>query len=361
MDYRTRWQQRRRQKERQRLLFIPAALLLGVGLVWLLRAGGERAVRWEVHSSRHLLPRLAAGTQGEYVVWADGHIWSLHPPQNQAADSIALYSFPDRFCGRPLAAEGVLYFGSDLGVMRAVSESGELLWRRETGGAIRGQPLLQADNLYFGNDSGKLYCLSRQQGRPHWVRELGAAIAAEVAGGDGIIYAATTRGEVYALRAGSGEVVWQRDLLAPIFSPVLATGSLVGVGTDSGELYLLRADSGKNVARYVTRGPLRAPLVANNETLCFAGSDGWVRGVSADGQTPKWQYHLGGPVTAGPVLMGDHCLVARRGKLALLQLADGRCLRSLRGEPFGSSLLVTSELIYAGTTEGRVIAFARPQ
>lgn len=361
MDYRIRWQQRRRQKQRQRLLAIPAALLLGVALVWALRATGERGVVWEVQGPRHLLPQLAPGPRGPYVLWADGHVWALEAQSGQSLRSGSLFSHPDRFCGRPLVSGGVLYFGSDLGVMRALDESGQLLWQRETGGAIRGQPVLLGDALYFGSDNGNVYCLSARDGQSRWVRPLGAAVASDVAAGEQVIYAATTQGLVCALRAGSGAVVWQRELQTPVFSPVTVAGELVVVGSDSGEVHLLAAGSGQDVARYATRGPVRTGVAAGNETLCFAGTDGWVRGVSADGLTPRWQHYLGGPVTLGPLAMGEDCLVARRGRLVLLRLKDGHIERSWGGEAFGSSLLVTPEAIYAGTVEGRVIALARPR
>lgn len=361
MDYRIRWQQRRRQKQRQRLLVIPAALLLGVGLVWALRATGERGVLWEVQGPRHLQPQLAAGGRGPYVLWADGHVWALDAKTGQSLRTGPLYSYPDRFCGRPLVSGGVVYFGSDLGILRAINESGQLLWQRETGGAIRGRPVLQGDALYFGSDNGKVYCLSARDGQSRWVRELGAAVASEVAATKEIIYAATTQGLVCALQAGSGAMIWQRELQTPIFSPVTVAGELVVVGSDSGEVHLLAAGSGEDVARYVTRGPVRTGVAAGEEILCFASTDGWVRGVSADGLTPRWQHYLGGPVTLGPLAVGEDCLVARRGRLVLLRLADGHIERSWGGEAFGSSLLVTPEAIYVGTLEGRVIALASPR
>jgi outer membrane protein assembly factor BamB/orotate phosphoribosyltransferase len=92
------------------------------------------------------------------------------------------YSSPDPFPyyvvpkSTPLVVDGLIYFGTDTGVFRAVNLMGELAWEFPTQTGTRkgiwSSPAHHAGRVYFGSYDGSLYCLDAKTGKEVWQHHL---------------------------------------------------------------------------------------------------------------------------------------------------------------------------------------------
>lgn len=381
MDYRVRWQERRRRRRQKQLLVIPAVALLATVLyllIGLLPTRSDRAY-WVYEEPGSRIPHFTVGPARVYVVWPDGHVVALHHRDGRSVTSGPLFSKPEAFNASPLLDRHALYFGSDLGVLHAIdARSGQRLWEFDAQAAIRytpqvgeyelpaagGRPAAEAprapaERLYVGTDAGKVYCFDLA-GRKQWVAELQAPLSGQGALVGQSLVVATTRGEVCALSQASGKPLWRQSLAVPLLSPVVNADPYVTVGGDNGQFYILRAADGSLAKSYYTSGLVRNAAAVGREAIYFGSTDGWLRVVSRDGTSPLWATYLGGPVTVGPVLYGEHVYVGRAGRLLALSALTGRLVRTWRGEQYAGDLAITSDTVYVGTSTGRLLALAAP-
>lgn len=162
----------------------------------------------------------------------------------------------------PIVAGGLVFFGDDRGILRAVEvASGKLRWQTYTSGAIFQAPVFWKGRLFVGAGDGRVYAFEAATGRRLWTHRLppeerwipvfGKLISTwPVAGGvivhDGTVYAAAGIAHydgtyVCALDALTGKPRWYNDTSGRLSERVNNGLSL------QGELYL------------------------EGDTLCFAG------------------------------------------------------------------------------------------
>ena len=104
-------------------------------------------------------------------------------------------------------ADDVVFFGDEgeghagaHGYMNAMDvDSGELIWRFETEGFLRGAASIAGDTVYFGSHDHYLYAVDRHSGEMKWRYETGAGIASTPAVVDGRVYFGSIDGHVYVL------------------------------------------------------------------------------------------------------------------------------------------------------------------
>ena len=225
---------------------------------------------------------------GESLRWspfrAEGEIWST-----------------------PVLRNGVAYFGSQDGSVYAVSlDTGALVWRFDTGGAIVAAPLIHKNLLIVGSFDRQLYALGLNDGQPRWQFEAGNWWWATPVASGRTIFAPAMDGNVYALDE-NGSLLWKYDLGDPIVStPALSERGLV-VATAEGKVAVLRAtetDHGPSqeiASLTVGDAEIKAPLVSlagrasGGSTLpgsVYVGSDdGTVRRVQVlSGINILWCY-----------------------------------------------------------------------
>ena len=361
VDYRNRWRQQRRARQRKRVLIVPGALVLALLLYWLLHiVGGGGSVYWVHQTPDDAVPHLAVSSLTVFAVLSDGHVEALGTRDGQPIGSGPFFSMPEAFNATPALAKHVLYFGSDLGMLRALdARSGELLWERDLGAAVRSKPLYYDGRLYVGTDQGRMYCFL-PGGTKVWSVELRDAISGRPAVVGPLLIVATTRGAVFGLSLRDGTRVWQQDLQTPVFSPVTGAPPLAVVGSDTGHLNVLDTADGRVVGSYYSRGLVRGLAAVTDAIIAFGSTDGWLRAISRDGKQPLWAYPLPGPVTAGPMAARGVLYAACPGRLVALDATTGWLVRSWKGERFAGDLVVARDTIYIGTSAGAVHALAAP-
>ena len=119
----------------------------------------------------------------------------------------AIFSIEPSSTSSVSLARGIAFFGDDgegnagaHGYMNAIDiESGELIWRFETEGFVRGAASIAGDTVYFGSHDHYMYAVDRHTGELKWRYETGAGIASTPAVVDGRLYFGSIDGHVYVL------------------------------------------------------------------------------------------------------------------------------------------------------------------
>ena len=137
------------------------------------------------------------------------------------------------------------------------------------------------------------------------------------------IYAAASDGEVYSLDRATGRVIWHVDLNEPISGGVGVGYGLVLVGTLRGEVIALAEESGKELWRHRISSEVLSTPVNNGDVVVVQAQDDQIFALDALSGEQRWMF------------------------------ANDPAALSLRGT---SSPLVTSQLVVAPLSTGRVIA-----
>lgn len=134
---------------------------------------------WQTFTPGYVISSPAIGSDGTvYVGSFDSHLYALDP-----ATGTVRWSFPtsDHIYASPALGEDgagrtdAIYIASADGSVYALSPSGKLLWRYDTGAPVRSSPTLgrmpsgrPGRIVYVGSSNGRLYALDAATGRLRW-------------------------------------------------------------------------------------------------------------------------------------------------------------------------------------------------
>ncbi len=181
----------------------------------------------------------------------------------------------DRIVSSPALHDGVLFFGSDDGLLYAVdAASGRERWRFRTGGPVASSPAVEGGRVFFGSYDGRFYALDEKTGALLWKFATGGERRFEARGlhglqpkqqtyadpydvylsspavAGGTVYFGSGDGHVYALEAASGALRWKVDTGEVVHaSPAVADGT-VFVGNWASTLFAFDAATGAERWRF---------------------------------------------------------------------------------------------------------------
>jgi outer membrane protein assembly factor BamB len=170
--------------------------------------------------------------------------------------------------------------------------TGEILWRLDTGAAVRSTPLFMEETqvVFFGNDDGELWAASASDGERRWVFQAEAEIAHEPLLIGEALYITTADNRVHAIDWTNGETIWSYE--QPSSEAEFEVTGFAGPAVENGVLYT-GFSSGRVVA-----------LDASD------GDELWIRDISEDlvAQTSSHGIPVMPDVDTTP-LLGRHSLV----------------------------------------------------
>lgn len=267
-----------------------------------------------------------SGVPTEWTFEGSGRVWGYAPDVSVWTSAAAA-----AVDGRAIVALGS--YDHDLYVLDAAS--GELLWKKSTGGSVGAAPTIwQGDGepLLFVTSSDRLvYALDASTGRRLWVHSvaeyrptiggarLSSAVVGKVGDRDAVFVAHWVwdrsltenfqQGGVTALDARTGEMLWRRtlgdnELTAPVWVPIGDAGRLF-IGSASGVTLSLETLSGDIVWQQTELDAVRgAPAVARTPAglrVVTASRSGIVRCLEASTGVEQWRYQAGDWITGAPV------------------------------------------------------------
>jgi outer membrane protein assembly factor BamB len=280
--------------------------------------------------------------------------------------------------------EGKLFVTSGFGFIAALSaETGDELWRVETGAPVRTPPTAYRGSVYFVTNVNEMIALKQETGEREWnfqsfeeaARILSAASPA--AAGD-LIVSPFSSGEVVAFLAGSGRPVWDDTLARNTqITALSALNDIAGAPViDRGLVYAV-SHAGRFVAIDIRSGQrvwespiasLQMPWVAgdyifvvsiDSQLVCLSRADGAIVWVSQLKRYDNEKKRKGRISWSGPVLAGEFLiLVSSDGRLAKVSPQDGSLVDTKKiDEGSVVSPIVADEKIFVLTQNGKVYAF----
>lgn len=114
----------------------------------------------------------------------------------------------------------------------ADAEAGDIVWssavsKKQTFST----PAVTQDKVVYSSDNGRVYAVTREDGRLLWTFESGGLPVSPVAAGDKV--AVSADGVLYLLSLADGRKLWSHEISDDISSPALI-GGMLAVGADDG-------------------------------------------------------------------------------------------------------------------------------
>lgn len=236
----------------------------------------------------------------------------------------------------------------------------------------KSRPVFDDERVYFGTDDGVVKALSKTDGEVIWSHEIGRhppgkGILSSPALYDGILYIGAYDGDVYALDAGSGAVRWRyRDADWVGSSPcVSARHSLIYIGLEfglfrkRGGIVALRAADG--TAAWSDRTPELthgSPLyIEEHETVVIGSNDGVAYAYDARHGGRHWIAQTPSDIKVAPAYADDIVFVPSvDGTLSALDVRTGRLAWTFATGGLYSTPLVRHGIVYIASLDKCIYA-----
>lgn len=359
MNYRSRWQQKRRERAtRVRLIVIVSLLVAAAGAVLFLR-GITQPAPSGYSLANPGVSWLSATPDALLVTTRDGELVKLTPELQPVATGWASpFTHPAGFWGRSVVAGDYVLVGCEDVRVRAIDvASGVQSWELEVGGAVPG---ISADGeqAYCSSAEPALYAFTAE-GEQIWRTTLEDAVAAPPLVTEETVVVGTLAGSVCAYDRATGELRWRvlPEAPAPVHAPPAMGPSSILVGDDGGRLHSITRE-GELLASMQFEGLVRQPAAVSDAVVVAGDSSGLIMRVNPADMTEVWRTHLHVALAGGPIIVGDVVWCAAGRELVVLDAEDGGVLSRRIAEATSSDLLAAHGRIYWATTDGRVGAVA---
>lgn len=211
--------------------------------------------------------------------------------------------------------------------------TGKLHWRRHIG-ASETSPLLYDGRLYVGDWLGHIYSLRPGTGQIVWRFDTGGAVKGALAGSGGRVFVGSYDGHVYALDAATGKLVW-RARGDPRFlgghgtfysSPAVAYGR-VYIGSTDGKVYSFGAVSGKRRWSFSTGGYVYGSPAVWRQRVLVGSYNHVFYALDAATGAKRWSFHADGPISGSATVIDGVVYFATFGRRTYgLDARTGRVL-----------------------------------
>jgi outer membrane protein assembly factor BamB len=243
------------------------------------------------------------------------------------------------------------------GVLRALSrQSGLTSWMRTLPSPIRGVINLNAQTLFVTSSDGRLYALQKETGEIKWVKYNSSPFTNLVLMGDQTLYACDTYGDILSVEPENGATLWRYRTRKALSAPVAVHAGMVYVGTGDGWVYAIDRTNGRLRWR-VRAGAAIQAVLAGEKWVLTTSLDNFVYCLSPQNGVKVWKRQLAGRVTAQPLILKNHVLLAPLvgDECVVLSLEDGKKVNSIYvGEDNNTEAapLLTTDALLLTTREG---------
>jgi outer membrane protein assembly factor BamB len=302
-------------------------------------------------------------------------LWSVDPAPEDEEDGFGGGIAFD--AGRVYVAAGFAQ------IVTLDAATGKIVWRRSVAGPVRSAPLVADGRIYTTTVDNRTEALDAQSGDTVW-SYTGTAEPTSILGGgtpgfsQDIVVAPYSSGEVVALRADNGRPLWTDSLaglrrgsaLAALSdvrgSPVIADGRVFAASV-SGRIAAIDLRTGNRAWDGEFGGP--SPIwfagdylfliSKDGELICVRALDGAIRWVSPLPRLADPDEKSSVIQWVGPVLAGDHLIVAGSHERALLiSPYDGSRQGEIRLQDKAFlQPIVVNRTMYILTDDGRLTAY----
>jgi outer membrane protein assembly factor BamB len=250
-------------------------------------------------------------------------------------------------------------------------------WKFETGGEVWSSPVAAAGVIYFGSDDDHLYAVDANSGEERWEFKTGDDVRSSAAIAGGIVYFDSFDGYLYAVDAKSGQEKWKFNMLSDLTLPELpraqyddhtsspaVVDGVVYVGSRNPRacLYAVDAETGQEKWRFKPQAvdTVRSSPAVAGDTIYFGGDFGQVYALDIHTGEQKWVFKVASAANYAPAV-GDDGTVYVGSKDTHLYALDGQTGEqewkiNLAGVSWVTSdPAIAGEMVYAGTSDGHQV------
>jgi outer membrane protein assembly factor BamB len=248
----------------------------GEGGLYALNSDGS--LRWQdTLDSNSLLASPAIGTNGEIYVLENG----LYKFTSSGTKTLLVDLVSGGYSSPAIASDATIYFGSNTGVVYAVSSTGELKWSYRVLTSVESSPAIGTDgtiyvaNVQVGPTPSYLHAINPDSTEKWRFAVAGSIKSSPAIGTNGDIYVTTDFGYVFAITP-EGEQRWLYFAGKGILqaSPVIASDGTIYVGTVDSEynnyFSALDPESGEALWDYKVENYVFHATISPDGVLYFA-------------------------------------------------------------------------------------------
>ncbi len=310
-------------------------------------------------------PTVAGGAV--YVGSDDNHVYALDAATGEESWS---YDTGDSAQYSPVVSDGLVYVGAfgegGYGVHALDAASGEMEWAAGVFYPYGADFAVTVANgrLYAPGESGEFYALDAASGEVVWSLAVGMGAESPPTVIDGVVYL-TAVNTAYALDEATGEEVWRygTEMFPAVDHPAVVLDGVYYFGPNS-NLYALDAASGSMMWYYPADGLITdTPVVAEGMAFVRTESEAFHALDAANG-APAWIWEDTDSALRSPTVVGGFLIAeSADGNLRALVAATGEEVWAFPKGYFDGvpSYTVADGVLYVGTLNGSVHAFAVPQ
>jgi len=217
------------------------------------------------------------------------------------------------FVGLAAEADGVVYAPCNDGVLYALDQNGDMVWKFETGHYLWAQPQIVGDVIYVSSMDHFVYAISTD-GEEIWSQEMaGAVVAPPLMSEDAsMLYVGSLGGQMVALGAEDGEIAWNFESAASVWGNAVMIDDVLYFADSEGNVYVLDPENGTLSWQIEVGAAVIGGLTVFEDGFILVTEDGVVKAFDAEG-TPKWESSPGGEVIQAPVVNEDYVVVGSIG------------------------------------------------
>lgn len=274
----------------------------------------------------------------------------------------------------PVIDETRLFYGSDAGIFRALSQdTGEVLWEFEVGKHPEGKGILSSPALhngvvYFGAYDGNVYALDAETGKVCWTYSDADWIGSSpsLAPDLGLLFIGLEfglfckKGGIVALSLKTGERIWEdRTGYLTHGSPIyIPEEEMVMVGSNDGIVYCYAAKTGVLKWQYQSGADIKTSFAYDpkRKIVLFGSMDSKCYALSTVDGYPVFARQVGGGIYSIPLVHKDIVYIASLDKQVYaidLDTWQDRWIFETRGRIFSSPAFFENS-IWIGSNDGRL-------
>lgn len=356
MDYRSRWQQRRRERAtRQRLVLIAAVVVIAVGVGVALRGVSSSGPASDFRLDGPDVSWLSASDDGVLITTRRGELIKLTPELEAVEEGwVRPFTHPAGFWGRAAVVGRNAVIGSEDVRARAIDlASGVQSWELAVGGAVPGVTA-EGEYVYFTSAEPALY-RATAGGSVLWRAALDARVSSPPLVTGETVVVGTLRGRICGYERASGARLWcvEGEPAAAVHARPSMGPSSILVGDDRGRLHSI-SRGGEMLTFMEFEGLIRQPVAVREAVVVAGDSSGLLMRINPADMTEIWRARLPGPLAAEPVITGGVVWCGAGRSLVALDAEDGRVITRRKADAQTSDVLAAHGRIYWATTDGRI-------
>jgi outer membrane protein assembly factor BamB len=270
-----------------------------------------------------LSPVSPVYAEGLIYFSAGDHVYAIN-----AKDGATVWRYPSTddnptvFASTPTVDQGAVYVGSDAGDLDKIdAKSGQLIWSKSVGGAVRGAPTVDGNTVYFGSSDYHCYAKDTKTGTTLWSFPTNGLISSAPNVSDRNVYFASGDDSVYCLEKATGKKVWSLAFNTdPTAAPPVYSDDVLYVSV-ANVVHAINARSGETLWNVAVGSGVTAMPTVGPDFVGVAALDGTYSVFDHHGRL-RWRRSLGNPAYAPQFLTDNVILIPGRNGVIFALNAD---------------------------------------